>query len=321
MKDLESLRGKRILIMASTGGHLAQAVKWSKRLQLSPDSLFVTFDSAQSRSLLERFDHYFVPYVAPRDYKSLVKATIMLLKRDDLHKFDAIISTGAGLALASLPISWIKRRDFYYIESVSRFSGPSLTGRLLQGVRGVKRYSQHDGYPASKWTLVESLLTSYRAEEPSIPKLEDRPLRIFVSLGTIRPYRFDRIIDALGSAIKPGDEVTWQLGDTDRRDLPGDVFDHVDAEAFSRYCAEADVVVTHAGVGTLMSLLDAGQKPLVMARRSSLDEHVDDHQLQVTERLESLGLISSFDSDVSRETLLKLAGSRIVSAEPIGQGL
>ncbi|MDR7160112.1 glycosyltransferase [Arthrobacter sp. BE255] len=315
MKNLELLRGKRVLIVASTGGHLTQAVKWFKRLGFAPDSMFVTFDSAQSRSLLRDLPHYYVPYVAPRDYRSLLLATFKMLSRESGRDYEAIVSTGAGLALACLPISWVKRKKFYYIESVSRFQGPSLTGRIIERIPGVRRFTQHAGYASPKWRLAESLLTSYRAESKESTAPEDRPLRIFVSLGTIKPYRFDRIIDGLRPAISPMDQVVWQVGDTTRDDLPGEVFSHVDAEDFADHSSNADVVVTHAGVGTLMALLDAGKKPLVMARRAEHDEHVDDHQLQVTEKLDSLGLISSFSDTVSRDTLLELANSHIVSSD------
>lgn len=319
MKNLELLHGKRVLVVASTGGHLTQAVKWARRLGFAADSMFVTFDSAQSRSLLQNTPHYFVPYVAPRDYKALLIATMKILNQEKGRDYEAIISTGAGLALACLPISWVKNKQFYYIESVSRFVGPSLTGRIMQRIPRVKRFTQHPSYASPKWRLAESLLTSYRAENRDSSELQDKPLRIFVSLGTIKPYRFDRIIDGLRPALSPHDEVIWQVGDTTRDDLPGQVFSHVNAEDFANHSSDADVVVTHAGVGTLMALLDAGKKPLVMARTAELEEHVDDHQLQVTEKLDSLGLISSFEETVSRKTLLELANSEILSSDELGR--
>lgn len=315
MTNLETLRGKRVLVVASTGGHLAQAVKWAKRLGFAEGSLFVTFDAPQSRSLLNSANLHFVPYVAPRDYASLLKAAYKMMRLPGLNNFDAIVSTGAGLALACLPISWTRRIPFYYIESVSRFSGPSLTGRLIETIPGVNRYTQHEGYSASKWELVESLLNSYRLDPDLGLGDNDRPLRVLVSLGTIKPYRFDRIIDALTPALSSLDSVVWQLGVTHRKDLPGEVCDQLDAESFASHSQKADVVVTHAGVGTLMSLLDLGKKPLVMARRSAYGEHVDDHQLQVTEKLASLGLVSSFTSPISRKSLLEVANSRIVARE------
>jgi hypothetical protein len=43
---------RKLLLVASTGGHLAQLVRLAPGLGASPSSLWVTFDSVQSRSLL-----------------------------------------------------------------------------------------------------------------------------------------------------------------------------------------------------------------------------------------------------------------------------
>src|SRR3954467_2268478 len=77
--ELRSLRGLRLLVVASTGGHLAQAVQWHQRLGAAPQSHFVTFASRQSESLLGQYPHSYVPYVAPRDVRGVVRA----LKRVD----------------------------------------------------------------------------------------------------------------------------------------------------------------------------------------------------------------------------------------------
>jgi UDP-N-acetylglucosamine transferase subunit ALG13 len=55
--------------------------------------------------------------------------------------------------------------------------------------------------------------------------------------------------------------------------------------------SEASLVITHAGVATIVDALRAGQRPLVMARRRHLGEHVDDHQLQIVEALAAMDLI------------------------------
>lgn len=48
---------------------------------------------------------------------------------------------------------------------------------------------------------------------------------------------------------------------------------------------EASAVICHAGVGTIMTALGAGKNPVVIPRLASLQEHVDDHQLQITKKL------------------------------------
>ena len=50
-------------------------------------------------------------------------------------------------------------------------------------------------------------------------------------------------------------------------------------ERLLAYLAEADVVITHGGPATVEESLHAGKVPIVIPRRKSLREHVDDHQV------------------------------------------
>jgi len=61
----------------------------------------------------------------------------------------------------------------------------------------------------------------------------------------------------------------------------------------------ADVVVTHAGVATIVDAVRAGHRPIVVARRHHLGEHVDDHQLQIVAALEELGMVTSLRDGIA----------------------
>jgi UDP-N-acetylglucosamine transferase subunit ALG13 len=52
------------------------------------------------------------------------------------------------------------------------------------------------------------------------------------------------------------------------------------------------VVVTHAGVGTILTALLNGVRPIVVPRLEAHREAVDDHQLELANRLERLGLVT-----------------------------
>ena len=102
---------------------------------------------------------------------------------------------------------------------------------------------------------------------------------IFVTVGTQLP--FDRLIRAVDgwAAAGAGPEVFAQIGPTSLR--PG----NIEARPFisPSECRElihdADVVVSHAGMGTILSALELGTRVLVMPRRAALGEHRNDHQL------------------------------------------
>jgi UDP-N-acetylglucosamine transferase subunit ALG13 len=53
----------------------------------------------------------------------------------------------------------------------------------------------------------------------------------------------------------------------------------------SEYFGRADVVVTHAGVGSILMAIRHGHVPIVVPRLKRNGEHVDDHQVELAERL------------------------------------
>jgi exopolysaccharide biosynthesis glucuronosyltransferase PssE len=62
-------------------------------------------------------------------------------------------------------------------------------------------------------------------------------------------------------------------------------------ETFRAKIREADLVITHAGAGTLLSALQAGKIPVVMPRRKKYGELVDDHQVELVKALTADGRI------------------------------
>ena len=111
---------------------------------------------------------------------------------------------------------------------------------------------------------------------------------IFVTLGTHHDP-FNRLIDGL--AALPGDELVVQHGHSP---APPGVLEAMEflpfAEMLDRIRA-ADVVVTHAGVGSILLSLRNGRTPLVVPRRRVHGEHVDDHQVELTSALADAGKV------------------------------
>jgi UDP-N-acetylglucosamine transferase subunit ALG13 len=124
----------------------------------------------------------------------------------------------------------------------------------------------------------------------------ERP-RLFVTLGTIHPYRFDALVDAICATGLADGRTVWQLGATTRRALPGTVLSQMGAAEFEECARNADVVITHAGVGTIMHLLEMNIFPVVVPRRAARNEHIDDHQAQIAGLLarRSIGVVREAD--------------------------
>lgn len=280
----------KFLFVASTGGHLAQLRRMSAAMPASDDSVWVTFDSEQSRSLLagERVLH--VPYIASRDVRGVLTAAKEILGLMRREKFDVVVSTGAALALAAMPIARALRVPARYIESVSRVEGPSLSGRIIAACRLAEVRTQHQGWANNRWKKYPSVLSQFEASENNLPVPSREEIRIFVTLGTIKPYRFDAAVDALLATGLCNEKTVWQLGASSRTDLPGRTLEQTTAREFEQLCLSSDVVVTHSGVGTILNLLEAGIHPVVLPRRKRRNEHVDDHQLQIAELVDALGV-------------------------------
>jgi len=279
---------------------LAQLALVARILNVRDDSHWVTFDSPQSRSLLEGRAVTYIGYVPPRGFAQAAVAlpSFSTLVRD--KRPEAVLSTGAGVAAPALAAAVLRRVPAYYLESVSRFDGPSLTGKVMARTPGVRCFTQHAQWADSKWQRDISLLTTLqKAKEREAVSTGTSPekTRVFVTLGTIRPYRFDMLVDQLSHVLPESADVTWQLGCTSRDDLPGVARDFFTPQEFDRLATEADIVITHAGVGTALRLLDLGVRPVVVPRRAHRREHVDDHQVQAARELGASGLVDVYEAD------------------------
>ena len=115
---------------------------------------------------------------------------------------------------------------------------------------------------------------------------------IFVTVGAQMP--FDRLVREVDSwsATRCGTEVFAQIGDTSW--CPG----HMEWAPLLSPCDyrqrlyEADAVVTHAGMGTILTALEFGTPVLVMPRRGDLLETRNDHQLGTAAAFADAGLVS-----------------------------
>jgi UDP-N-acetylglucosamine transferase subunit ALG13 len=229
------------------------------------------------------------------------------------RRVERVVSTGAGIALAFLPIAAARRIPSHYIELAARSEGPSLTGRLVAALPGVRVYAQHPAWAAPPWTYQGSVFDAFAPVDAPL----GRPLRsVVVTLGTI-PYDFRALVDRL-LAILPADvEVLWQTGATDVSDLPITAEALMPADELDRRVAEADVVVAHAGTGSALSALEVGRCPVLVPRRAAHDEHVDDHQPLIADLLSERGL--AITAPVDELTLEHLERAAAVAVVERGQ--
>lgn len=115
---------------------------------------------------------------------------------------------------------------------------------------------------------------------------------IFVTVGTDMAFnRLVRTVDEWALA-KGRQDVFAQIGETDWQPLHIAWSKFLQPSEFARRFAQAEVVVAHAGMGTILSALQWEKPILVMPRRASLGEQRNEHQLATARHLSELGKIN-----------------------------
>ena len=140
---------------------------------------------------------------------------------------------------------------------------------------------------------------------------------IFITVGSDLP--FDRLVRVVDEWAKHTgrDDVFAQIGDTHWRPAHIAWTQFLQPAEFARRFAEAQIVVAHAGMGTILSALQWKKPILVMPRRNSLGEVRNEHQLATARHLEVLGKINVAMDDM--ELRDKLSGlSQLQPRDRIG---
>jgi UDP-N-acetylglucosamine--N-acetylmuramyl-(pentapeptide) pyrophosphoryl-undecaprenol N-acetylglucosamine transferase len=302
------------LLVCSVGGHLTELHGLLARIpQFDGERLWVTFDTPQSRSLLAGESTLFVDRSGPRDLRTILTNTRTarrLLKPG--HHFTSALSTGSGIALSFLPLAAARGVPCHYVESFTRSNGPSMTGRLLSGLPGVRLYSQHQSWTGGRWRYAGSMLDTFEpgpAPVPTSPEIS----RVVVTLGTMEDYEFPRLVERVHALLPGGAEVLWQLGCTRVPGLPIEAHTNLPERALRQAIAAADLVIAHAGSGSTLTAMEAGQMPLLVPRRAIHGENVDDHQVELAAELTRRGLAVVREvEELDRAALLEAAAGRVL---------
>ena len=113
---------------------------------------------------------------------------------------------------------------------------------------------------------------------------------ILVTLGTLH-FPFDRLLRALDDL--PGDEeLIVQCRAPGRLPARARSVADLPFDELVETMRAARVVVCHAGVGSVLTALANGKRPVTVPRLVRFGEAVDDHQLAFARRLAEAGLVT-----------------------------
>lgn len=119
---------------------------------------------------------------------------------------------------------------------------------------------------------------------------------ILVTLGT-QDKEFTRLLKDIDNEIKKGtikDKVVVQAGYTKYKSKNMEIIDYIPVEDFDKYIKKCDLLITHGGVGSIITGLNNDKKVIACARLKKYGEHTNDHQLQIIENFSKEGYILSY---------------------------
>lgn len=127
---------------------------------------------------------------------------------------------------------------------------------------------------------------------------------IFVTVGSQLP--FDRMIRAVDEIAPyfPQTEFIAQVFGMKYRVKNISTVEFISPIQFNDYILSAELVIAHAGTGTILSVAEMGKPLIVFPRQGKLKETRNDHQMATCRMLEKEGLLNvAYDREDLRRML------------------
>ena len=128
--DAQTSSPSEVLLVASNGGHLLQLLQladlWPRERRH-----WVTFRKSDAVSLLAGEKVTWAHHPTNRNIPNLIRNFGLALRMVRPRRAQAIVTTGAGVAVPFAVVGRLFGVNVVYIESMARITSPSLTGRLI----------------------------------------------------------------------------------------------------------------------------------------------------------------------------------------------
>jgi beta-1,4-N-acetylglucosaminyltransferase len=142
---------------------------------------------------------------------------------------------------------------------------------------------------------------------------------IFVTTGT-NEAPFDRLVHASG-LLTGRQAIVVQRGSSALQPRGVLCVDFLPFAELVKFIRRARVVVTHAGVGSVMVALANGKRPIVVPRLRRFGEAVDDHQVPLALRLQREGLVTVVEDPAQLPEALAREGEHVAQVVSGGSAL
>lgn len=306
MSDMKELSGRPLICLsAAGGGHFRQLLDIEDLWSRYPHFI-VTESTVLTRAMSNREDIENVPHFALGQMRigrglAMIRASlascltslkIILRRRPDI-----VISTGSGSQFFVLLWARLFGAKIVLIDSFARFHAPSKFARLagpLAHLRITQSEKSAEGWAGS------------RAFDP----LEVEPVReprkerlMFATVGATLAFpRLERAIVELKRTGRIPEKVVLQVGRSTERHEPVEGLQIVQDVPFTELqdlLERADVVVCHAGTGSIITALAKSCAVVAMSRSIKHGDHYDNHQEEIAGVFANRGLIETANDSQS----------------------
>ena len=116
---------------------------------------------------------------------------------------------------------------------------------------------------------------------------------ILVMLGT-QNNSFHRLLEEVEKNIENGtiqEDVIVQAGYTKYESQNMKIIDFVSNNEIEKLELQADYIITHGGVGSIINSIEKGKKVIAVPRKHEYGEHVNNHQIQIIKDFTDKGYI------------------------------
>ncbi len=134
---------------------------------------------------------------------------------------------------------------------------------------------------------------------------------VFITVGT-QKQNFKSLVDEINnSELLKKFDIVMQYGETNIEGINLKKIKFVkflEQEQFERYIKDAEFIITHAGVGSIISMLKHRKKIIAIPRLKKYNEHIDDHQVDICKEFKNMNYLEYYnenDNSLKFDDLIK----------------
>jgi beta-1,4-N-acetylglucosaminyltransferase len=110
---------------------------------------------------------------------------------------------------------------------------------------------------------------------------------IFVTVGN-SSWDFSRLVKYMDEVARTtSEEIIIQTGSSSYKPSFATCFDFATKDMINDLHEKARIIISHAGIGSILTAIDMKKPVVLVPRRKELNEMVDDHQIEIASALEA----------------------------------